>query len=94
MNAAPVEILGGGVAGLACALHLHEARAEWDTIDGNITFRPSNERYSVTVWAKDLTDERTRIAANSVAGLWNFTMYGRPRSHGIEIGVYFVGQGD
>ena len=36
-----------------------------------------------------LTDETYRTAANSVAGLWNFTMYGRPRSYGMEFGVSF-----
>jgi iron complex outermembrane receptor protein len=65
---------------------------EWDTIDANIRYQPENERFSVTLWAKNLTDERTRIAANSVAGLWNFTMYGRPRSYGLEIGVKFGGE--
>jgi iron complex outermembrane receptor protein len=63
--------------------------SQWDTIDANVTFRPENERYFFTVWAKNLTDERTRLAANSVAGLWNFTMYGRPRSYGFEVGVHF-----
>jgi iron complex outermembrane receptor protein len=65
--------------------------SNWDTIDANITFRPENERFSFTFWAKNLTDERTRIAANSVAGLWNFTMYGRPRSYGLQVGVHFGG---
>jgi iron complex outermembrane receptor protein len=65
---------------------------EWDTIDANITFRPTSERFSFTFWMKNLTDERTRIAANSVAGLWNFTMYGRPRSYGLQVGVSFGGE--
>jgi iron complex outermembrane receptor protein len=63
--------------------------SEWDTIDANVRFAPEGDRYHVTLWAKNLTDERTRVAANSVAGLWNFTMYGRPRSYGIEIGIHF-----
>ncbi len=63
--------------------------SQWDTIDANLRFEPEDERYFVTLWAKNLTDERTRIAANSVAGLWNFTMYGRPRSYGVEIGIHF-----
>ncbi len=63
--------------------------SEWDTIDANVRFQPEDERYFVTLWAKNLTDERTRMAANSVAGLWNFTMYGRPRSYGVEVGVHF-----
>jgi iron complex outermembrane receptor protein len=65
--------------------------SEWDTIDFNITFRPESERFYFTFWTKNLTDERTRLAANSVAGLWNFTMYGRPRSYGFQIGVNFGG---
>jgi iron complex outermembrane receptor protein len=66
--------------------------SNWDTIDANITFRPENGRFSFTFWTKNLTDERTRIAANSVAGLWNFTMYGRPRSYGLQVGVSFGGE--
>jgi iron complex outermembrane receptor protein len=64
---------------------------KWNTLDLNIRFEPESERYFVALWTKNLTDERTRIAANSVAGLWNFTMYGRPRSYGVEIGVHFGG---
>jgi iron complex outermembrane receptor protein len=55
--------------------------------DANITYRGPEDRYYVTLWGKNLTDERYRIGANSVAGLWNFTMYGRPRSYGLEVGV-------
>ena len=65
---------------------------EWDTIDANIKFEPEGGRWSFTFWGKNLTDERTRIAANSVAGLWNFTMYGRPRSYGLSVGVNFGGE--
>jgi len=65
---------------------------KWNTLDLNFRFEPENKRYFVALWTKNLTDERTRIAANSVAGLWNFTMYGRPRSYGVEIGVHFGGE--
>jgi iron complex outermembrane recepter protein len=58
-------------------------------VDANITFRDLEQRYYVTLWGKNLTDERHRIGANSVAGLWNFTMFGRPRSYGLEAGVTF-----
>ncbi len=54
--------------------------------DANITYQAPDERYYITLWGKNLTDERYRTAANSVAGLWNFTMYGRPRSYGLEVG--------
>jgi iron complex outermembrane recepter protein len=55
--------------------------------DANVTYRDPEDRYYITVWGKNLTDERFRTGANSVAGLWNFTMYGRPRSYGLEVGV-------
>jgi iron complex outermembrane receptor protein len=58
-------------------------------VDANITWWEPEERYYVTLWGKNLTDERHRIGANSVAGLWNFTMYGRPLSYGLEAGVTF-----
>jgi len=58
-------------------------------VDANITFRDLEQRYYVSLWGKNLTDERHRIGANSVAGLWNFTMYGRPLSYGLEAGVTF-----
>ena len=31
------------------------------------------------------TDEQYRIAALPVAGLWNFTNYGAPRTYGMRI---------
>jgi iron complex outermembrane receptor protein len=58
-------------------------------VDAHVTYRDPKERYYLTLWGKNLTDERHRIGANSVAGLWNFTMYGRPRSYGLEAGVSF-----
>ena len=61
----------------------------YNNFDANVTYRPQDAKYYVSLWGKNLTDERTRTAANSVAGLWNFTMYGRPRSYGLEVGVSF-----
>ena len=55
----------------------------------NVTFRDPEDKYFLTLWGLNLTDETYRTAANSVAGLWNFTMYGRPRSYGMEFGVSF-----
>ena len=62
--------------------------SERDLWDANVTYRDGLERFSFTLWAKNLLDERYRTAANSVAGLWNFTMYGRPLSYGIEFAVH------
>lgn len=63
--------------------------SERDLWDANVTYHDGDERYRVTLWTKNLLDERYRTAANSVAGLWNFTMFGRPRSYGLEFSVHF-----
>jgi iron complex outermembrane receptor protein len=62
------------------------ARTLWDA---NLTWRDANERYHVTLFVKNILDERFRIAANSVAGLWNFTLWSRPREYGLQFGVNF-----
>ncbi|MCC5872091.1 MAG: TonB-dependent receptor [Gammaproteobacteria bacterium] len=63
-----------------------ESRVLWDA---NVSWRDNSDRYRVTLWAKNLLDEEHRVAGNSVAGLWNFTMFGRPRSLGIELAARF-----
>ena len=55
-------------------------------VDANITWRNVDDTYYVTVYGKNLTDETYRVGSNSVAGLWNFTLYGEPMEYGIEAG--------
>jgi len=50
------------------------------------TFTPSDNRYFVRVYGKNLSDERYRIASQSVATLWTHTQWGAPRSYGVEVG--------
>ncbi len=64
----------------------YSARTLWDA---SVTWRDVNEKYRVTAYVKNILDERYRTGANSVAGLWNFTMWGRPREFGAEFGVKF-----
>jgi len=63
-----------------------EERFLWDI---SATWRDSDERYRVTAFVKNLLNENHRIGANSVAGLWNMTIYGRPRTYGVELGFHF-----
>jgi len=63
-----------------------EERFLWDA---NATWRDADEKYRVTLYAKNILDERYRTGSNSVAGLWNMTNYGRPREYGIDVGFYF-----
>jgi iron complex outermembrane receptor protein len=55
-------------------------------IDANVTWRNVDDTYWVTIYGKNLTDETYRVGSNSVAGLWNFTLYGEPLEYGIEAG--------
>jgi iron complex outermembrane recepter protein len=63
-----------------------EERFLWDA---NVTWRDSEEKYRVTLYGKNLLDERYRTGSNSVSILWNMTNYGRPREYGIDVGFYF-----
>lgn len=62
---------------------------ERDLWDANVSYYDREDRYRITLWGKNLSDERNRNGANSVAGLWNMTNYGRPMSYGIEFAVSF-----
>lgn len=62
------------------------SRVFWDA---NVTWRDAEQKYRFTLFVKNILDDRARIAANSVAGLWNFTQYDRPRSLGAEVGFNF-----
>jgi iron complex outermembrane recepter protein len=53
------------------------------------TWHDAEDRYSIGAYVANLTDETYRIAALPVAGLWNFTNYGAPRSFGINLNVKF-----
>lgn len=50
------------------------------------TYTPTDNRYFVRVYGKNLSDERYRVASQSVATLWTHTQWGAPRSYGIEVG--------
>lgn len=58
-------------------------------VDLSVTLNDSEDRWSLTGWVTNATDEVYRIAALPVAGLWNFTNYGQPRTLGVTLGVKF-----
>ena len=58
-------------------------------VNANVTYMSAEERYYLTLFGKNLTNEEYRVTANSVGALWNFTMYGPPRLMGLEFGVNF-----
>mgnify|MGYP001342853633 CR=1 FL=1 len=58
-------------------------------VDANVTYTSASERWYMTLWSKNLLNEKYRTSANSVAGLWNFSHYGAPLQWGLEFGVNF-----
>ena len=58
-------------------------------VDASVTLEESGGRWAVSAFAANITDEQYRIAALPVAGLWNFTNYGAPRSYGLRLRYNF-----
>jgi iron complex outermembrane receptor protein len=54
-----------------------------------VSYLDGESRYSVTAYVANVFDETYRIAALPVAGLWNFTNYGPPRSYGVRVNLKF-----
>ena len=58
-------------------------------LNASVTWRDAADRYYLTLYGRNLTNEHKRVGANSVAFLWNFTIYGPPREFGFRIGANF-----
>ncbi len=58
-------------------------------VNASVTWRDAEDRYYLTAYGRNLTDKAKRVGANSVAFLWNFTVYGPPREYGVRVGVNF-----
>jgi len=58
-------------------------------VDLGVTYADAKSRYSITAYVANVLDKTYRISALPVAGLWNFTQYGPPRSFGAKISVNF-----
>lgn len=58
-------------------------------LNANVTYTASDERWYVSVFGRNLSDDRYKTAAQAVGALWTFANYGPPRTWGIEIGASF-----
>ena len=58
-------------------------------LDLAATLHERDNRWNVTAYVSNVTDEVYRFAALPVAGLWNFTNYGAPRSYGLTLSMKF-----
>ena len=62
---------------------------EKNLLNASVTYKAADDKYFLRVYGKNLTDERYRIASQSVATLWTHTQWGAPINFGIEVGMGF-----
>jgi iron complex outermembrane receptor protein len=80
----------GAAATPAVIRHPTNTQIEEKTIvNANVTYRDSDDRYHLTLYGRNLTDENTRIGSNSVADLWVMSFFSAPREIGFRIGANF-----
>lgn len=58
-------------------------------LDAALIYHDKSGKWTVSPWVSNITDKVYRVAALPVAGLWNFTNYGPPRSFGISADLHF-----
>jgi len=60
-------------------------------LNASVTYNGSDGLYFVRAYGKNLSDERYRVASQSVATLWTHSQWGAPRTFGLEVGVNIGG---
>jgi iron complex outermembrane receptor protein len=58
-------------------------------LNASITLADLDDKYTLRLVGKNLTDKRYETASQVVGGLWTFTLYGPPRYFGVEAGARF-----
>jgi iron complex outermembrane recepter protein len=58
-------------------------------LNASITLAETDDKYWLRLVGKNLGDKRYETASQVVGGLWTFTLYGPPRSYGLEAGIKF-----
>jgi iron complex outermembrane recepter protein len=62
---------------------------EKNLINASVTYTSVDGNWFVRGYGKNLTDERYRIASQSVATLWTHSQFGAPVNFGVEFGMGF-----
>ena len=62
---------------------------EKNLINASVTYTSVEGNWFVRGYGKNLTDERYRIASQSVATLWTHSQFGAPINFGVEFGMGF-----
>lgn len=60
-------------------------------VNASVSYEEPQERWRLSLFGNNLTDEIYRVSANSVAGLWNFSNYGPRQQLGLELRVSLRG---
>ena len=58
-------------------------------VNASVRWIDTADKFSVSLFGRNLSDEVYRVSGNSVAGLWAFAAYGAPRTYGVEFGYKF-----
>lgn len=56
-------------------------------VNVSATFTHASDKWYVSAFGKNVTDERYRNASQYVGGLWTFATYAQPRVWGLELGI-------
>lgn len=57
----------------------------------SVTWNSADDRYYVSAFGKNLTDDRYKTASQAVGALWTFSNYGPPRFYGVQAGFRMGG---
>ena len=61
----------------------------YSLLDGSITYRTANDRYTVAVYGQNLTDRYYTQQNETGGGLFMWQEVGRPRTYGVRVGAKF-----
>nr|WP_053000060.1 TonB-dependent receptor [Sphingomonas sp. Y57] len=58
-------------------------------VNANISYSPESDRWSVTLWSRNLFNKKYIASALDVPPLFSFASYGAPRQYGVDFGFKF-----
>ncbi len=60
-----------------------------DLVNLSLAWTSANRQWTARLYGKNLSDERYRVASQSVATLWTHSQFGEPRNYGLQLGYKF-----
>ncbi len=68
---------------------LRTDRAALNRVDASITWGDASDRYKVSLWGKNLTDNVVRLSRTPVSPLFSFEFPTAPRTYGVTVSASF-----